>query len=82
MKKPYRVTNLTRILAVGKEPEREPAPSEYGQFDADLCFVTKSVPSKTIYFPWEWIYFPEIVEYASECGIKPPDGTIDISKTF
>lgn len=82
MKKEYRMTNLARILEIGKDPEREPHPSEYGQFDPAKYFVTKSIPNRTIFFPWEWIYMPDIVEYAKECGIKIPDGTIDYSKIF
>ena len=82
MKKPYHVTNLTRVLEIGKDPEQEPHPSEYGHFDKNRYFVSNDPPGQTIYFPWEWIYMPDIVEYARECGIELPDGTIDFSKTF
>ena len=82
MERPYRMTNLAGVMAIGKEIAQDPSPSEYGQFDADKYFVTKSIPNKTIFFPWEWIYMPDIVEYAKECGIKIPDGAIDYRKIF
>lgn len=82
MERPYRMTNLAGVMAIGKEIVQAPYPSEYGQFDADKYFVTKSIPNKTIFFPWEWIYMPDIVEYALECGIELPDGTVDLSKCF
>lgn len=82
MNKPYHVTNLTRYLELGKESEPEPHPSEYGYFDENHNFVFSDFPWVDYYFPWEWIYMPEIVEYAKECGVEMPDGTIDYRKVF
>lgn len=55
MKKEYRVTNLYRILEIGKGPEREPHPSEYGRFmlyngilrPSDAYFAAHSLPGYT-----------------------------------
>ena len=82
MSKPYREINLSGVLQIGKEAERMPSPAEYGHFDRNLYFMSNDKVYGGFLFPWEWIYMPEIVEYAKECGIEIPDGTIDISKTF
>ena len=82
MKKPYREMNLSGVMEIGKEPEREPSPGEYGHFDQNLYFVSDDSAWGGFFFPWEWIYMPDIVEYAKECGIEIPDGTVDLSKTF
>ncbi len=82
-KSSYRVTSLSAILQIGKEPERELTPSEYGYFDENRNFVFYDNPWGTDYFfPWEWIYMPDVVEYAIECSIELPDGAVDFSKTF
>ena len=82
MKKKYRETNLSGVMQIGKEPEREPSPAERGHFDKNLYFVIDDDVWGGFFFPWEWIYMPDIVEYAKECGIEIPDGTVDLSKTF
>lgn len=82
MNKPYHVTNLTRYLEIGKSAELEPHPSKYGYFDENRNFVFSDFPWGGCFFPWEWIYMPDIVEYAKESGVELPDGTIDYRKLF
>ncbi len=82
MKKPYRETNLMRAWAIGREAEPELDPADYGRFDGNRNFVAYDDPDELIFLPWEWVYMPEIVEYAIKCGIDIPDDTVDISRTF
>ena len=82
MSKAYRTTNLTGLLAIGKPEEKEPLWCEVGHFDKNSNFISNSWPYENIFFPWEWISIPELVELALKSGVEIPDGTVDISRTF
>lgn len=78
-----RETSLTKFLPDdGPSPEEERAYWRGGWFDEQGNYIFSEWDHKITFYSWEWIYIPEILEYARDLGIKIPDGTFDVSKTF
>lgn len=77
-----RANSLTKLLQIGQEPT--PIQSSFsGCFDDQLNFYPDNFEYNCRLFPWEWILFPEIVDFAKQLGVEvPEDPPFDISRTF
>lgn len=82
MNMPYHVSNLSRVLEIGKAPEEEDVPNENCYFDENGNYVMETEWWTDFYFPWEWIYMDDIRAKAIELGMELPDGTIDYRRVF
>ena len=78
-----RETSLSKFLPNdGPTPEEEREIWRNGWFDEHGNYIADEWEQGITFFPWEWAYIPELVEYAKELGLEIPDGTVDMSKTF
>lgn len=78
-----RENNLSKFLPNDEpSPEEERAVWRSGWFDEHGNYIADEWEPGITFYPWEWVYIPEILEYARDLGIEIPDGTIDFSKTF
>lgn len=81
-KNTVRITSLTKFLQLGQEPNSDQSVYS-GCFDDQLNFYPDSSDFNCCLFPWEWVLFSEIVEFARKLGVEvPEDPPFDISRTF
>ena len=79
-----RTNRISELLQIG---EKDNSDGDYdytqGFFDAELAYNWNDGFFNDKLYIWEWIYWPEIVDYAKSLGIQiPEDPQIDLSKTF
>lgn len=80
-KKKYKISNLIYVLQIGREEVGEvPGVFSVGYFDEQKNFV---ICKPYVFWPWEWVDVPEIVELAKQRGIEIPENPeVDLSKMF
>ena len=77
-------TRLAELLAMCGDREEPDYDYTAGYFDDQLNYhFGEYCPWNSVLYPWEWSYWPEIVQYAESLGIQiPSDPPIDLSRTF
>ncbi|MBQ3756272.1 MAG: hypothetical protein II873_04080 [Oscillospiraceae bacterium] len=74
---------LAELLQLCEQSEPDDYDYTQGYFDSNLTYHWyREYPEDTL-FVWEWVLYPEIVQYAESLGITiPEEPPIDLSKTF